>query len=231
MEGRNVQVNLFQAGKTRRNYGYLERSNENVKHMIHMPAASEKDLGQYLSCFDHGTQFKYQIDPEYGYPYHNKYSVVVLPSASSSSSLQHKYGRNARSGPRWCHCEVVPRNKCISLNEVFPKVASLAGFRKDKAVKKGWITYQDRTLTILSGKSAKIAFHSKYLNGTAFEGENKHKPESEDNIICQMTVKVKSLHELFCIAEGLLESIIVSKQCLNESQESTGGGNKRRRTI
>ena len=171
--------------------------------MIHMPAFSEKDLAQYLHCFDFASQFKYKtISPEQNYPCYNWYSLVVIPNASNSSTIQNKYGTNLQPG--FCDLKIVPTEKnYTSLNEFFPKVASLAGFRKDKTVPRGWMTYQDGTLSILSGKNSEEK--SNAPPGTAFDGENKYGPKSESDIVRQMTVEVESLHDLLCIAEGLLD--------------------------
>ena len=39
------------------------------------------------------------------------------------------------------------------LNKIFPKLAALAGFVKDKKVPEGWLTFKDGTLRICTGKS------------------------------------------------------------------------------
>ncbi len=72
-----LSVNLFQPGR-KKNYGYVERGNEGVKHMIFLPAAPKKELSDYLHLFDYGSQFKYSMYDE-SCPNYNWFSMVVFP--------------------------------------------------------------------------------------------------------------------------------------------------------
>jgi hypothetical protein len=89
------------------------------------------------------------------------------------------------------------------INSAFPKLAAFAGYRKDKKIPRGWLTYKNNTLRLCSGTS-----HTPKSNapkGTAFDGIDQHNPIGDSSILYQMDVEIDSLHRLFCVAEGLLQ--------------------------
>jgi hypothetical protein len=95
---------------------------------------------------------------------------------------------------------ILPRADCVKYN-LFVRKFGL----KDKAVPKGWITYQHETLRICTGKS-----NSPKCNappGTACHGENQHEPVDGSGVLFTVSARVESLHDLFCVAEGLLQTL------------------------
>ena len=140
-EAEMLCVNLFQPGR-KKNYGYVERGNQGVKHMIFLPAPPKSDLSDYLHTFNYASRFKYSTFDSYGSPNYNWFSVVIFPNGYNKSVG--KYGEGLEPG--FCDMAIASPNPQPSLNAVFPKVAALAGYKKDKKVSKGWITYKNSIL-------------------------------------------------------------------------------------
>ena len=203
VEGESVSLNLFQPPQ-KHNHGFLERDNDGVRHMVLMPAAPPKDLAAYLQCLDAAVSLgKPKIHPVYKCPEFNWYSMVILPRDSANDSLMKRWGRNQEQG--FSEMKVVRADATLaSLNVTFPKLAALAGFVKDRQVPKGWLTLKDGTLRICTGKSKSLK--SNAPNGTAFLGIGQHEPAEEDGgkVLFTTCARVDSLHDLFCVAEGLL---------------------------
>ena len=205
VEGESVSLNLFQPPRTR-NHGYLERCNMGVHHMIFMPAAPPKDLAAYLHCLDAGVSLgkpkMYRDDcPEYSW-----YSMVVLPAASVNERLRKTWFSDDQE-VGFVEAKVVPDDANLaSLNKAFPKIAALAGFAKDKKVPRGWLTHKDGILRICHGKS-QPAPKSGAPKGTAFSGSRQHEPEDKASVLFTVDARAKSLHDLFCVAEGLLRCL------------------------
>ena len=202
VEGTGVALNLFQPPR-KHNHGYIERGNMGVSHMVLMPAAPPKDLAAYLHCLDEGvgrgSPRMHGSCPEYSW-----YSMVVLPAGSADEKARKKWGRTTEVG--FCEVEVVrERASLAALNAAFPKLAALAGFAKDKKVPKGWLTLKDGALRICRGKSKSPA--SNAPKGTAFLGSEQHEPEDETCVLFTMDADAASLHDLFCVAEGLLRCL------------------------
>lgn len=200
-----LTINLFQPGR-KKNYGYLERGNDGVKHMIYLPAPpNKKELSDYLHLLNHTWQFKYSTQDGGTYPNYTWYSVVAFPSDYNKSFG--KYGENLRPG--FCDMVIATPNTQSSsgvLNAVFPKVAALAGCKKDKLVPKGWITYKNSLLRICSGSSKTVK--CKAPPGTAFHGEDQHEPDdSTQGILFQAKIEIQSLHHLLCFVEGFLRTL------------------------
>ena len=93
----------------------------------------------------------------------------------------------------------------MTMNSVFPKVAALAGKKKDKKVPRGWITYQNKSLLVCTGKVLPPK-RSSPLKGTAWDGLNQFKPEP-DAILFSVNIGIRSIHQLLCAVEGLLTSL------------------------
>jgi hypothetical protein len=196
--GRAAELNLFQAGR-KQNYGFVERS-YGLRHMLFLPCKAGDDLSVYFHCFDCASQAKYATRD--GYAMNSWFSVVVLPE-DHPATLSKRYARDLEEG--FVETKVVSFPPTIPLmNSVFPKLAALAGYRKDKRVPRGWLTYQNKTLRLCAGAS--VTPKSPAIKGTAFDGMNQHEPADEYAILHQMEVELESLHHLFCVAEGLLQS-------------------------
>ena len=94
------------------------------------------------------------------------------------------------------------------LNAYFPKIAALAGYRKDRRVPKGWVTFTKRgntcNLVICSGDS--VTQKWEHPKGTAYDGMGQHKPV-EEPLIQVSGVEVSGLNDLFCVVEGLLMTL------------------------
>ena len=137
-------------------------------------------------------------------PEYNWYSMVVLPAGSADEKVRKKWGRTTEVG--FCEVEVVREHASLAaLNTAFPKLGALAGFAKDKKVPKGWLTLKDGALRICRGKSKSPA--SNAPKGTAFLGSEQHEPEDETCVLFTMDANAASLHDLFCVAEGLLRCL------------------------
>lgn len=204
VEGERVSLNLFQPPQ-KHNHGFLERDNDGVRHMILMPAAPPKDLAAYLQCLDAGVSLgKPKIHPEFKCPEYNWYSMIIIPANSVTDSLNKRWGKHQEPGFHEMKLAPVDTN-LPSLNSTFPKLAALAGFVKDKKVPKGWLTFQDGTLRICTGKSKSPK--SKAPDSTAFFGIGQHEPATEDGVLLTMCARADSLHDLFCVAEGLLRCL------------------------
>lgn len=200
-QAERLSINLFQPGR-KKNYGYVvERDNKGCKHMIYLPAKPQsKELSDYLHMFNYAAQFKYAQSYE-EFPDYTWYSMVVFPHDYNKSFG--KYGQNLEPG--FCDMKIAPVNPgAPPLNTVFPKVAALAGYKKDKKVPKGWITYKNGFLRVCSGAPKTVKCNAP--DGTAFHGEDQHEPASPEAVLFQAKVKIQSLHHLFCVVEGLLRT-------------------------
>ena len=99
----------------------------------------------------------------------------------------------------------------LNLEKTFPKIAALAGFKKDKKVPKGWITFTRRSnqcsLTICTGNARE--FKSNAPKGTAYDGRNQHEPVDEPLFRIPSTEldNISGLQDLFCVVEGLLRTL------------------------
>ena len=194
-----LTIDLFQPGR-KKNHGYLERNNMNCMHMIFLPAKAGNDLSDYLHTIDYACQFDVSMYDAYC-PNYSWYSMVVFPCEHNKKFGP--YGRNLEPG--FCDMKQATANSKPKLNTVFPKVAALAGYKKDKKVPKGWIRYKDNILLICSGSAQPT--HCKAPPGTAFYGENQHNPASPNDILLQTKIEIKSLHHLFCVTEGMLRTL------------------------
>lgn len=204
VEGDAVVLNLFQPPR-KQNHGLIERDNQGVRHMVLMPVAPPKDLAAYLHCLDAGVSLGGPKMDD-GCPLYSWYSMIVLPAVSADERARKRWGQTTEVG--FTEVKVVPDGASLpALNKAFPKIAALAGFAKDKKVPKGWVTYKDGTLRICSGKSKSPKSWSNSPKGTAFLGLDQHEPECGSCVMFTMSVRAASLHDLFCVAEGLLRSL------------------------
>ena len=144
-------MNLFQAGK-KQHFAFLARNFNGCLDMIYLPMKAGNDLTDYFHSLDYATQFQVASGEEF--PYYNWHSVVVLPTEAPQNKID-KYGKDQRRG----FCDSVRPPSAYagsSLNHVFPKVAALAGYKKDKKVPKGWVCYKNETLHICSGSTPRM---------------------------------------------------------------------------
>ena len=195
-------INLFQPGR-KKNYGFVSRGNEGCKHMIYLPAKPDADLSNYLHTIDYACRFKHSTMNSCGaeFPMNSWYSMIVFPNEYNKS--YGKYGEHLEPG--FCDMKKAPMNPHPGLNSVFPKIAALAGYKKDKKVPKGWLSYKDKTLLICCGSAKSADFRAP--PGTAFQGEGQHDPETSEAVLFQTKENVQSIHQLFCVAEGLLRTL------------------------
>ena len=183
---------------------YLHHPHPHHHHYYH-PTHPSQDLAAHLHCLDAGVRLgQPKFDDRYQCPVYSWYSMIILPAESANDRLEKRWGQNLEVG--FCEMKVVPADASrASLNETFPKLAALAGFVKDKKVPKGWLTFKEGTLRICTGKSKSPK--SGAPNGMAFVGAGQHEPENNDGVLFMMEVPAASLHDLFCVAEGLLRSL------------------------
>lgn len=192
---RNVDVCLFKAGQKPNNFGYLELD-EQFRHMIFMPVPPERDLSDYLHCLNVAAKPR----PNGHYTW---FSVTVIPRYKIKQSHSDVYGKYLRRGH--IELQLVDRPAERGFNRFFPNVAALAGFRKDSKIKRGWITYKDEYLRICSGSARTVkCLHGK---GLAFYGAGQHHPDSPADVVMEFTIRLESLHDLFCTVEGLLGTL------------------------
>jgi hypothetical protein len=192
-------MNLFQAGK-KQHFAFLARNFNGCLDMIYLPMKAGNDLTDYFHSLDYATQFQVASGEEF--PYYNWHSVVVLPTEAPQNKID-KYGKDQRRG----FCDSVRPPSAYagsSLNHVFPKVAALAGYKKDKKVPKGWVCYKNETLHICSGNAQKHTTNAP--KKTAYDGRDQFKPES-DAILFAADIKITSMHHLLCVIEGFLSTL------------------------
>ena len=198
----NTTVNLFQAGK-KKNYGFIRKDSGGVLGMLYLPVKAD-DLGNCLTYFDDGAR----VPPAGMYGWH---SVVILPRSKLTNALEKKYC-NDSSEPGFCDvvmgADMFRTVGSNDLNAYFPKIAALAGYRKDRRVPKGWVTFTKRgntcNLVICSGDS--VTQKWEHPKGTAYDGMGQHKPV-EEPLIQVSGVEVSGLNDLFCVVEGLLMTL------------------------
>ena len=199
-----VSVNLFQAGR-KKNYGFM---NDQFT-MLYLPTKPD-NLANWLEAFNAGSSIKPAGIEEKGYAYYTWQSIVPLPRSKLTSQLRSKYKSNERRG--FCDAPVVEDRLPIDLEKLFPKIAALAGLKKDKRVPKGWITFTKHgkqcTLTICKGNATEAKkSEAPKSKGLAFEGENQHEPAEEPLFQISGGIEISGLHDLFCVVEGLLRTL------------------------
>ena len=200
----SVSVSLFQAGR-KKNFGFMD----NKFTMMYLPMKPDS-LANWLQCFNVGASIKPAGVNEEGYTYYTWQSVVTLPQSKVTPQLMSKYKSNERRG--FCDAPIVEDYAgALNIETMFPKIAALAGLKKDKKVPKGWITFTRRgnqcSLTICKG-NAREPTKSKAPKGLAFEGENQH--EAVDEPLFQISsneLDIHGLQDLFCVVEGLLRTL------------------------
>lgn len=185
---RVATINLFQPGR-KKNFGFFELRGY-VLEMMYLPV-KPSNLTNWISYFDQGAEEKPDAD-------YNWNSIVLLPMSKSTAAIEKKYGRPTLNDAS------VPD----TLTGAFPKIAALAGLKKDANVPKGWITFVKKgdkvTVTICSGNS--LTHKSNAPKGTAFDGDKQHDPEGNPLIVAS-DVEIKGLQDLFCVVEGLLRTL------------------------
>lgn len=208
----SVSVNLFQAGR-KKNYGYID----NQFTTLYLPAKPD-DLSNWLELFNRGASIKPAGVEEEGWNHYSWQSIVVLPRSKMTQQLQNKYRCNEKRGftdapiiedISYYYCGTT--TQVGDLDKMFPKIAALAGLKKDKYVPKGWISFTkcggQCSLSICRG-NAKEPKKSKSPKGLAFEGENQHTPVEPPMFqISGGLDDIRGLHDLFCVVEGLLKTL------------------------
>lgn len=199
-DGNISAVHLFQPGR-KQNFGFVECGTHGIRRMMYLPVKPDS-LNDWIYYFEKGAT----IRPHGDYNWH---SVVLLPDIKLTPQLNEKYRRNRQTG--FCDAPVISggRKLDVDLASVFPKIAALAGLKKDKKVSKGWIKFERRgresTLSICSGTSA--PFKSNAPKGTAFDGMSQHHPADEPIIAVASGIEIRGLHDLLCVVEGLLGTL------------------------
>ena len=197
----STTVNLFQAGK-KKNYGFIQKDS-GVLGMIYLPVKAD-DLGNYMKYLNGGAM----VRPAGMYSWH---SVVILPRSKLTNALEKKYC-NSDTEPGFCDvvigADMFRTVGSNDLNAYYPKLAALAGYRRDSRVPKGWVTFTKRgntcNIVICSGDSVNHKFDAP--KATAYDGMDQHKPV-EEPLIQVSGVEVSGLNDLFCVVEGLLMTL------------------------
>lgn len=203
---RDVTVNLFQAGR-KQNFGFMD----NKFTMLYLPARPD-NLANWLECFNRGASIKPAGVEQEGYTHYTWQSVVTLPRSNFTQQLRKKYTCHEKRGfidaPIIEDHSTYPSPLQVHLDNVFPKIAALAGLRKDRRVPKGWISFSRGEvcrLSICRGNATSGTRESNRPKGLAFEGENQHVPVERP--LFQVEIDVVGLHDLFCVIEGLLRTL------------------------
>mmetsp|Transcript_36915 Transcript_36915/g.79698 ORF Transcript_36915/g.79698 Transcript_36915/m.79698 type:complete len:456 (-) Transcript_36915:995-2362(-) len=210
----SVTANLFQAGR-KKNYGFMD----NKFTMMYLPTKPD-NLANWLECFNRAASTKPAGVEQEGYTHYTWQSIVPIPRSNLTQQLINKYKSNEKHG--FCDAPIVedhasyPGPLAVDLQTIFPKIAALAGLRKDKRVPKGWISFNRRkdtgtgdlqyNLVICKG-NARESRKSKAPKGLAFEGENQHESVEEPLFQISNGIEVRGLHDLFCVVEGLLRTL------------------------
>lgn len=189
-------VDLFQAGK-KRNYGFMDKNGR----MLFLPA-KPLDLMNWLGYFDKGAKIK----PSGCYTWQ---SVVILPRRQLTQQLIKKYrSRGLEAG--FCDAPIVSDIEVDQITKLFPNIAALAGLKKHKKIKKGWIRLNKRgkrcNLTICFGDTGP-SFGGQAPKGTAFDGQGQHS-SVEKPLFEVPNADISGLHDLFCVVEGLLTTLL-----------------------
>jgi hypothetical protein len=195
--GGSVTFNLFQAGK-KHHFGFIDKDTAALRSMIYLPAKAD-NLTNWLKYFEQGAKTK----PDNCHSWH---SVVLLPRSKLTQQLTDKYKSEEEIG--FCDATVVTDENHDSITKAFPKIAAFAGFKKDKNVSKGWISFSNQggscSLILCTGVGKELK--SNAPKGTAFEGVGKYEPD--DQPLFQISgIEITGLHDLFCVVEGLLRTL------------------------
>ncbi len=177
--------------------------------MMYLPVKAD-NLANYLMCFNEGAKAKPAGVETDGWPHYNWHSVVILPESKLTNAMDRKYCDRTQRG--FCDAficrDMATPGRSNNLNAYFPKIAALAGYRKDRRVPKGWITLTKRrnnfNLVICSGNCETIK--SNAPKGTAYDGMDQHTPV-EEPLIQVSSVDIAGLNDLFCVVEGLLMTL------------------------
>jgi Plasmid pRiA4b ORF-3-like protein len=185
----HMECNFFQVGN-RAAHGFLEKKDygEWVRYVL-LPD-KPTSLTHSMACLENAVKVK--RDRTYSW-----HSSIVLPNYNKCS----KYREHTDRG--LCDCTIVNPPNSEIVDQIFPKLAALGGFRKDKNIKKGWIRYMNGILLVVQGKGS-ITSAPRAPKHTACIGCGIYMPGPCDTIVARVSKKFDSLHDLFCYVEGLL---------------------------
>ena len=201
---RSLSVNLFQPGR-KKHFCFLDKNGQ----MLYLPMKPDS-LANWLHCLNVGAGIKQAGVNEDGYAYYNWHSVVTILQSKVTPQLMSKYKSEEQRG--FCDAPIVEDYVgTLNLEKTFPKIAALAGLKKDKKVPKGWITFTRRSnqcsVSICTGNARE--FKSNAPKGTAYDGRNQHEPVDEPLFRIPSTEldNISGLQDLFCVVEGLLRTL------------------------
>ena len=137
-------------------------------------------------------------------PWSSWFSPVIIPEAKLTDRLREKWGDKCKRGFYEANT-IHPRKGLLLLNNAFPKLAALAGYKKDSKISRGWLTYKDNILRICPGRA--MVRKCRAPPGTAFHGLDQHDPAGPEDLLFENEGRINSLHELFCAAEELLHTL------------------------
>lgn len=209
-KAKRVALNLFQAGR-KQNFAFLD----NRFTAVYLPARPN-GLANWLECLNQGASVKPAGVEGEGYSHYTWHSVVVLPRSSLTPQLTKKY--KAHEKPGFTDAPVVedhasyPSPVPVNLDRLFPKVAALAGLRKDARVPKGWLCFSRMEegswrLEICRGNARSGTREGGRPRGLAFEGADQHAPVEPPLFRISGGTDIRGLHDLFCVVEGLLRTL------------------------
>jgi len=201
-------VHLFQPGK-KHIFGSMEKDRMGCRSMMHLPV-KPGNLDTWLQCFEAGSKIKPKTSRLHDHDYlcYSWQSVVLLPRSQVTEKLRNKH-RTEESG----FVDAIEVSDVYNdiVTKAFPKIAALAGLKKDKVVPKGWISFTRRDkickLVICTGSS--LSNKSTASDGTAFEGVGQYEPVDQPlfQISGGIVNQITGLHDLFCTVEGLLRTL------------------------
>ena len=199
-QSRLVRVDLFQAGK-KKHFGFMDENGR----MMYLPAKPD-NLTNWLEYFEQGSKIKPAGVEAHGYPSYDWQSVVLLPRSKLTTQLTNKYKTKERG---FCDAPIVSDKNPDALTDSFPKIAALAGLKKDKKVPKGWISFtkigERCSFAVCTGSTRD--YKSNAPKGTAFDGRGHHDPIDQPLFQVSGEIKISGLHDLFCVIEGLLRTL------------------------
>jgi len=193
------EMNPFQPGR-KKSHGFLSRD-VNVLRQEASMAAKSHNLTECVVTLNAAAKTEYA--KEENYPRYSWHSILIFPESNADDLVtilpDHSPG---------CFDLIKgPRSKESHIDDAFSKIAALGGWKKDKAVPKGWLTYQNDILTICKGTPPHSSNTCAPPN-TAFRAMDMHKP---GEVVLQTSVKFANLHQLVCYVEGFLRTLYTSQ--------------------
>lgn len=201
----SVEIFMFQPGR-KRVYAFITRDRQGCKWMVHVPEKFAT-LEYMLYAINTSVRVDKPIKID-SFPIYNWGGVNLFPYEAEDSEKFQKYKESGEGFHRaWAREFPLAEQARLGSRflKTFPKCAAAAGYNQknkpSKADQRGWIIYRNGTLMLCKGSSK--SGYSNAPSPSVWDGHNKHEPIDDDAIFKTISIKCKSLQELFCAAEAL----------------------------